>query len=332
MLINRFLVRNIEAERLLEDFLVSAIASVLVIRLYLQITGFPTIGTGGIHIAHMLWGGLLMLVAIVLMLTFMGKYVHQISAIIGGIGFGAFIDELGKFITQNNDYFFQPAIALIYVVFIALYISFEILKRRDKLTEQEYIVNALEMAKEAAHKDLDTGEKQRALKLLAKCNQKDSFVASIKSMLEKIDSIPEPKPNMISLATRHLHNSYLSLIKREWFIKVVIVFFVIHTGVSVIGSLLNITSPFFISKWGELVSAMAAGGFVLLGGILIKRSRIKAYQMFKYALLISIFLTQFFRFYSEQLSAVVGLFVNIIVLVTLQYMIDEEDRINKNSK
>jgi hypothetical protein len=35
-----------------------AVVAVLLTRLYLNLTGFPHIGAGGLHIAHLLWGGL----------------------------------------------------------------------------------------------------------------------------------------------------------------------------------------------------------------------------------------------------------------------------------
>ena len=62
-------VRSVYAEILLEDFFVSAVASVLAIRFYLHVTGFPQLGVGPLHIAHMLWGGLLMLIALVILLA-----------------------------------------------------------------------------------------------------------------------------------------------------------------------------------------------------------------------------------------------------------------------
>jgi len=34
-----------------------------------------------------------------------------------------FIDELGKFITSDNNYFFQPTISLIYIVFIIIFLN-----------------------------------------------------------------------------------------------------------------------------------------------------------------------------------------------------------------
>src|SRR5436309_3562765 len=63
--------RNAEGPALLESFFVAAVASFLGIRFFVSVTGYPQIGSSGLHIAHMLWGGLLMLLAIVLLLTFL---------------------------------------------------------------------------------------------------------------------------------------------------------------------------------------------------------------------------------------------------------------------
>src|SRR5919201_1741204 len=118
-LAQRHLVRAADAD-LLDTFLVSAVAAVIVIRIFLEATGYPQLGGGGLHIAHVLWGGLGMLVAIVLLLLFLTSTTRLVAALIGGAGFGAFVDELGKFVTSDNDYFFKPTPALLYVVFVVL--------------------------------------------------------------------------------------------------------------------------------------------------------------------------------------------------------------------
>jgi hypothetical protein len=69
------------------------------------VTGYPQIGNDVLHIAHALWGGLLLLVALMLPLAFANRRFLQASAWLGGVGAGLFIDEVGKFITQANDYF-----------------------------------------------------------------------------------------------------------------------------------------------------------------------------------------------------------------------------------
>ena len=50
-----------------------------------------------------------MVLAIGILLIFLGRGARRPAALIGGVGFGFFIDELGKFITEDNDYFFKPA-------------------------------------------------------------------------------------------------------------------------------------------------------------------------------------------------------------------------------
>src|SRR5450631_2691682 len=86
--------------------LISFSTTVIVTRLFLTLTGFPKIGNGELHIAHLLWGGLLLLIATLLMLMLTNQWVYTVSAVIGGMGVGLFIDEVGKFITVSNDYFY----------------------------------------------------------------------------------------------------------------------------------------------------------------------------------------------------------------------------------
>src|SRR5437879_12590634 len=88
-----------------------------------------------------------MLAALVLLLAVLGKRTKRWAAALGGLGFGLFVDELGKFVTEDNNYFFQPAIALIYVLFIVLFLAFKAIERRS-LSEDELLVNAADMLRE----------------------------------------------------------------------------------------------------------------------------------------------------------------------------------------
>lgn len=132
--------------------------TVIVTRVGLELTGYPQIGDSTFHIAHVLWGGLLMFIALVLPLTFANPYIPWVTAILGGIGAGLFIDEVGKFITQSNDYFFPLAFPIIYAFIVAcVWLALRLRARRVQDT-RTLLYHALEELKEALDNDLDPFE------------------------------------------------------------------------------------------------------------------------------------------------------------------------------
>jgi hypothetical protein len=94
--------------------------TVIATRTYLELTGFPQLGGGKLHLAHAIWGGLLLMVGAVLPLVYAPSRVLTLSAALAGVGGGLFIDEVGKFLTSDNDYFFAPAAPIIYLVGLVL--------------------------------------------------------------------------------------------------------------------------------------------------------------------------------------------------------------------
>jgi len=56
-------VKREDAEQYLVITLLSFAASVILIRLFLELTGYPQVGNSELHIAHVLWGGLLLFAA-----------------------------------------------------------------------------------------------------------------------------------------------------------------------------------------------------------------------------------------------------------------------------
>jgi hypothetical protein len=191
-----FFYRNVRAKDYLELFLVSAVSSLLLLRFSLHLTGYPQVGGAHLHIAHMLYGGLLMMAAIVLMISFLGERVRKLGALVGGIGFGLFIDELGKFITKDNNYFFRPTIGLIYAIFMVMYLGFSFLARTSRLHSREYELNALNQFEEVVLHDLDDNEKKSIRHLLAKSDQSSPIVRELRTLLERIETVRTDGPNV----------------------------------------------------------------------------------------------------------------------------------------
>ncbi len=326
--------RDFEAGIFIENFLVSAITSLLMIRLFLAVSGYPQIGGSSFHIAHMLWGGLLMVIALISLFVFLNRETKYIAAILAGIGFGAFIDELGKFLTNDNNYFYKPTVALIYVVFVVIFLAARAFERFFSPTEQEYAINALEVAKQIIMHDLDSEEKQRALYLLKRSNRDIPIVLMLESAIKDIRAISAGKPTWFHKFRELLKNNYLKLIHNSLFIKFILGFFIVGSVLNFANAVFNFNNAQSFAQWGELIFSFISGLVVIMGAqlLILKRSRKLAYEMFKYAVLISIFLTQFFRFLHSQLSAISVLVLSLIVFSILQYLIYEESLLSKSER
>jgi hypothetical protein len=375
-------VRSIFGEDLLENFFVSAVASVLAIRLYLYLTGYPQVGSGNIHIAHMLWGGLFMLAAVFILMGFLTRPAYELAAVLGGIGFGAFIDEIGKFITNDNNYFFEPSIAIIYVTFIVIYLAIRWVFNHRPLSHQEYLANTFEILKHASINGLDEKDERAVLDLLDQSGTGDPLVNKLREILPCVNAAPSRKSHVLNRLKYLADSSYQNAVKKWWFTGAIVVFFAITAittfysavaliewpwtmvvwivgGAIILLSLLqfwegripnlrsylsagiiaitivitwsilanrgNIRWPF--AEWAQFVCSSISATLIIIGIILMARSRCQAYRMFRRAILVSILLTQVFAFYQYQFLALLGLLGNVVILFALRYMIShEQDR------
>lgn len=140
--------------------LISFAGTVILTRLFLEITGYPRLGHGEIHIAHVLWGGLALFIAAILPLIFIHRRVFMLSALLSGVGIGLFIDEVGKFITTTNDYFYPAAAPIIYAFFLGLVLLYIRLKKFEKPDPRTRLYQVLEDFSEILDGDLEIEERE----------------------------------------------------------------------------------------------------------------------------------------------------------------------------
>lgn len=332
--------RNIYARDLLEMFLISAVSSLLLVRFYLHVAGYPQLGGANFHIAHMLYGGLLMMGAIVILLSFIGTKSRQLSAFVGGAGFGVFIDELGKFITKDNDYFFRPAVGIIYAIFAVLYLTLNFISRSRSYSSQEYQLNALQEFNEAVIKDMDRYEKTVVRKLLAKADQRSVLTKELQRLLTSI----RPVEANIS-RTRRIREMITRTYDKFWqqkgsshlvsaiFVAEAVIFLLVVIGTFVnsfddINDLIrqsdNYSTKLLI---GQLIASIAAATFAVIGTIKLVHSRLKAFEYFRRAILINLLLTQFFIFSRIEFQAIPGFLINLALLIALTAALHQEKRL-----
>jgi hypothetical protein len=335
--------RNAEFGSLLETFLIAGIATVLIIRTQLWLTHYPQLGGGGLHIAHLLWGGLLMVVAIGTLLVFLGRGPRRPAAVIGGIGFGFFIDELGKFITEDNNYFFKPAAGVIYLIFILMFLLIRLLSRGRALSADERAANAVYLAIDATHGRLWEGERERAVALLAGADATDPLVVPLRNLLTELHGVPTPPPRFYERWAERGGALYLRATGWRGFGPLVTTVFLFW---AVLGLLTVATMVFSLGvevgharreyasddlddlsflNVATTVCYAASTTCVVLGLARLRHDRMAAYHWFERALLISILLTHVFIFVESQFGAVFGLGLDILLLLGVRSMIHAEE-------
>lgn len=334
--------RNVRARGHLGLFFSSALATIFVLRLFLFLTGYPQVGGGTLHIAHMLYGGFFMMTAIVMMVTFLGERVRNFSALLGGIGFGLFIDELGKFITKDNNYFFRPTIGLLYALFAGIFLVFNYIGRQSNFSDREYELNALNQIEEALLQDLDPLEKRRIMELLRKIKHPTHITETLQHMLKTVETVPVPRPRLVRRALAAVTKTYIGFWNRPraaWLITIIFVgqslVFLGTVSYTLYASYntsigLNTLSDGYINRLllAEFASTAISAALAIAGAFQLFSSRLQAYDIFRNSLLINIFLSEFFLFTRIQFAALPSLVFNILLLVALYGAIDQERRLH----
>ncbi|SSC24091.1 Hypothetical protein KLENKIAIHU_2698, partial [Klenkia terrae] len=167
------LVRRLDADRYLFLVLLGFGGSIVVTRLYLELTGDPTVGGDTLHIAHAVWGGLLLFVGGVLPLGLANRSALLAAGLATGVGAGLFVDEIGKFITVDNDYFFAAAAPVAYAVFVlALWTYLRVRGQRDGSPRSE-LHAALELLGDVVDRDLSRDDRRELERRLESASRSD---------------------------------------------------------------------------------------------------------------------------------------------------------------
>jgi hypothetical protein len=324
---NPYRIRESRASSLTEIWLVSAVVTILLIRGYLQVTGYPQVGGGNLHIAHMLWGGLGMVVAFGILMIYAHPTWKPIAALIGGAGFGAFIDELGKFITKDNDYFYRPTIALIYAVFVALFVLARYFEGKREPTSADHLYHAVAGVQWVAIGKLDSHRRDHALEHLEASGERSAFADRIREILESADLVEQGGESRLLALRDRMTRRYWEIVGSHLLERIVIGLFVLK-GVQVLSSLavgiatdaFTVDNGLSFSEWGATIAAVVGGALALWGVVrLLQHARVAALHAFTASILVSLLFGQFFAFASDQFLAFGNLIVELVTLGVLRF-------------
>jgi len=343
----RQLTQREDAEHYLFLTLLSFAASVSLTRLFLASTGYPQIGGGELHIAHVLWGGLLLYAGALFPLLFANRRAYTLSALLVGAGMGLFIDEVGKFITASNDYFFAPAASIIYITFLISIVVFLQVRRIRRSRARDALMHVFEDLWEALDGGLTPREYRRLKGRLGKAagvapSEKHSHLAE--TLLAFLDSATAPE-EMLDDTDERMPGPLQQAVTRLFSPDVL-------RGILVAGligiGLLSLKNPVSAAAWvpvglrewlagmhlGRHVEAVAAPtwsalrmmlewvvglGMLAAAGLLIaKRDRLGS-ALGSVALLLSLTTVSVLLFYFEQFSTVITTSIQFILLTALGF-------------
>ena len=194
------------------------------------------------------------------------------ACILAGLGWGQYIDELGKYMSRDNNYLFRPAIILIYISFVLLFLIY-------------YFVHT-------------------------RLQPRHTQISVFNSLLSKLSTF---KPLFLILSIYSIYYAFDKTVD----------LYTIFSSSSRLNAIYSLYQNYdFLSKGDnylifiKIISDLISTILILLGWFFyLTRRKISGLKLFRFSLLVNIFIGAVVKFYFEQFSAVFSLLASILVLI-----------------
>jgi hypothetical protein len=341
-------VRRKGAERYLQLTILSFAASVSLTRLILELTGYPQLGNSTLHIAHVLYGGVILYASSLIPLLYANRWAYTWGAILSGVGVGLFIDEVGKFITQSNDYFFPAAAPIIYAFFLITVLIYFRIRIEPETDIRGELYAVMEVLQEVLDHDLEQeehSELNRRLEGIISRTENPNYKRLAIELNDFVDSDAlvqvEGKPNLFDrliILWGRFENAYLTEPRVRYalilgFAILGVPSFIRFTGFAVVAFnplkraafLWSIASGFPVmgidmKMWALLLVVLdgAMGALLSISSMLLFIERKNwSTQLASLSLIVSLVAVNLLLFYVEQFS--------MIIIAALQYLVLQAD-------
>jgi hypothetical protein len=271
---------------------------------------------------------------------------------------GLFIDEVGKFITAQNDYFFPLAAPIIYVAFLLTVFVYLYARRRRQSGARAEMYDILIDIQEILDNDLEATERAELvsrLQAITRETDRPDLVVLAQALLAFVESgavviVPDRvtwldwlKLRLAALEQRWLPGPRMRLFAITLtvlmallsLVKITVVAWALYGGGRATGLLAWLTyvnSP-PVEGGAAFAAYSAMGGlemltFVLLavGLVIFMRGNRRGARLVLFALVVSLTVTNVLSFYFNQFSVVANSVVLLLVLLAVaRYMVRAEE-------
>ena len=319
--------RQLHASSSVEAVVLIAVATILVTRLVLHISDYPRVGGASLHIAHVLWGGLGLTAASLVALSLTGRRARAVTIVLAGLGLGLFLDEVGKFVTTTNDYFYKPAVAIMYA-FLAIIVVVargvrDLLPRRP----HEELTAAIMIVADGLTHGVTSHQRTLAYDLLSRAQQSNEFRAqtidSIDTLLRSCQTA-DTSSRLRDLWAGVTGWSVFSTMERPRWVRVVAVALVGYSAVGVVSALRAAsTIGDDVAQFATGVDAVGSALALILAvpALWSQTPRTWALELLRLSCLFTVVLVQVVEFAESQFSAVANTVVGLAALALVSHHI-----------
>jgi hypothetical protein len=337
-----------EAAGLLTLLVVVGVVTVTVTRVFLAATGYPMIGGGTFHLAHALWGGLLLVVAVVVQLVWANRWALTVAAACAGVGVGLFVDEVGKFITTRNDYFFPLAAPIVYLVMVVLAWVAVRARRRRAPTDRERLYEVLDGLRDLADGRLDSDRRAAIIAHLGQLRDewdrpelRELSARLEEFLLSPVVTVLPPRPGLLHRIRALLGRLERRLLPERGLRRILTAFLLVGAAGQLIGMAVAVVLLVHRQSWTEQLDQLVAGteldrtlvtlavliqlastyvGFALFATAAVswfRARRLRAIRLMVAAQLISLSLLDVVQSYVDQFGVLQQATVDLLLLALL---------------